>query len=133
MALNLDAIRKVFPDWPSELDVAKCESNWASMAQNFYSAASVLQEEMSVVRQRMHSSEPLQLTEDILMRMNVSQPALFCMAFALELAAKAATIRRCQGYCRSVLSMSQRQFSGERFTVIVGPLVPEAGLGRLDR
>ena len=97
MALDLDAIRKVFPGWPSELDVAKCESNWASMAQNFYCAASVLQEEMDIVCRQMHTGAPLEMTEDILMRTHVSQPALFCMAFALELAAKAATIRKCQG------------------------------------
>lgn len=97
MEFELEAVRKVFPDWPSELDVAKCEANWASMAQNFYCAASVLQGELGIVHRRMHSGEPLQITEDILMRTHVSQPALFCMAFALELAAKAATIRNCQG------------------------------------
>ena len=97
MELELAAVRKVFPDWPSELDVAKCEANWASMAQNFYCAASVLQDELGIVRRRMHSREPIEMTEDILMRTHVSQPALFCMAFALELAAKAATIRKCQG------------------------------------
>ena len=30
MVLELESIRKVFPDWPSELDAAKCETNWAS-------------------------------------------------------------------------------------------------------
>jgi hypothetical protein len=45
----------------------------------------------------MHSGESFEMTEDIFMRTHVSQPALFCMAFALELAAKAATIRRYQG------------------------------------
>jgi hypothetical protein len=97
MTVDLAAIRRVFPDWPSELDIAKCEGNWASMAQNFFCAASVLQEEFVTVRERMHSREQLILSEDILKRIHLSQPAVFCISFALELAAKAATIRKIQG------------------------------------
>ena len=97
MEYELEVVRKVFPDWPSELDVAKCESNWAVMAQNFYCAASVLQSEFDSVHRQMHSGEPLQMAEDIFMKQHISQPALFCMAFALELAAKAATLRKTQG------------------------------------
>lgn len=97
MTVDLATVRRVFPDWPSELDIARCESNWAAMAQNFFCAASVLREEWATVRERMHSGEPLEMTEDVLMRTHLSQPALFCMAFALELAAKAATIRKIQG------------------------------------
>lgn len=97
MNIDLSAIRRVFPEWPSELDIAKCESNWASMAQNFFCAASVLQEEFVTVRERMHSGEQLIMSEDILNRTHLSQPALFCISFALELAAKAATIRKIQG------------------------------------
>lgn len=97
MVLELASIRKVFPDWPSELDAAKCETNWAFKAQEFYCAASVLYKEMTAVHRRMHSSDSLVMTEDIAMRIHVTYPALFCMAFALELAAKAATIRKCQG------------------------------------
>ena len=97
MAVDLAAIRRVFPEWPSELDIAKCETNWASMAQNFFCAASVLQDESVAVRERMHSGGHLEMTEEILKRMHLSQPALFCIAFALELAAKAATIRKLQG------------------------------------
>ena len=97
MAVDLAAIRRVFPEWPSELDIAKCETNWASMAQNFFCAASVLQDESVTVRERMHSGEPLEMIEYIFKRIHLSQPALFCIAFALELAAKAATIRKIQG------------------------------------
>ena len=97
MGVDLAAIRRVFPEWPSELDIAKCEANWASMAQNFFCAASVLQDQFVAVRERMHSGEPLEMSEDVLKRMYLSQPALFCIAFALELAAKAATIRKIQG------------------------------------
>lgn len=97
MEYELEVVRKVFPDWPSELDVAKCESNWAVMAQNFYCAASVLQSEFDSVHRQMHSGEPLQMAEDIFMKQHISQPTLFCMAFALELAAKAATLRKTQG------------------------------------
>lgn len=97
MAIDLNAIRKVFADWPSELDVARCETNWALTAQSFYCAASVLQQEASIVHQRMHFGEPFEVTEGVLIRTQISRPALFCMAFALELAAKAATIRKIQG------------------------------------
>ena len=97
MTIDLAAIRRVFPDWPSELDIAMCEANWASMAQNFFCAASVLQDESAGIRRQMHSGEPLEMTDDVLKRTHLSQPALFCIAFALELAAKAATIRKIQG------------------------------------
>ncbi len=130
MDLDLEAIRKVFPDWPSELDVAKCESNWAVMAQNFYSAASVLHEEMSVVRQRMHSGESLILNEGILMRMHLSQPALFCMAFSLELAAKAATIRQCQG--RGIEHAKRLPFAGHCLADLCEQL-PELKLSADDK
>ena len=97
MEFELEVVRKVFSDWPSELDVAKCESNLAVMAQNFYCAASVLQSEFDSVHRQMHTGEPLQMAEDIFMKQHISQPALFCMAFAMELAAKAATLRKIQG------------------------------------
>jgi len=130
MEFELEAVRKVFPDWPSELDVAKCETNWASMAQNFYCAASVLQGELGIVRRRMHSGEPLEMTEDILMRTHVSQPALFCMAFALELAAKAATIRKCQG--KGIEHAKRLPFAGHCLPELCEQL-PELALSADDK
>jgi hypothetical protein len=94
---NFSWLRTAFHSWPNELDVAKCETNWAAMAQEFYCAASVLHDEMRAVKNTMHSGESLDMTESVLKRIHTSRPALFCMAFALELAAKAATVRNTRG------------------------------------
>lgn len=93
MKLNLARLRRIFTHWPSELDVAKCEINWASMAQEFCSAGCVLYEEQTTTRNLMHTIKNLELTEHILRRMNNDRPAMFCLAFSLELAAKAARVR----------------------------------------
>jgi hypothetical protein len=97
MKSDLNKLRTAFPSWPSELDVARNETSWAVMAQQFYSAACVLHNEMRTVLDRMHSEKGLVLTEAILMRSETLIPTLFCMAFSLELAAKAATICKTQG------------------------------------
>jgi len=93
MKLNLARLRYIFPRWPSELDVAKCATNWASMAQDFFSAGHVLFEEREEIRALMHSAKNLEMTERILRRMDNDRPAMFCVAFSLELAAKAAKVR----------------------------------------
>lgn len=129
MKLDLDAIRKVFPYWPSELDVAKCETNWAFLAQEFFCAASVLQQEKEAVHSRMHSREPLIMTEDVLMRTHLWRPALFCMAFALELAAKAAIIRKCQG--KGIVHAKRLPFAGHCLVDLCGQL-PELELSTED-
>lgn len=125
MDLELQAIRKIFPDWPSELDVAKCETNWAYLAQEFYCSASVLQQEKDAVRRRMHSREPLIMTEDVLMRTHLWRPAIFCMAFSLELAAKAAIIRRCQG--KGIEHAKRLPFAGHCLADLCAQL-PDLGL-----
>jgi hypothetical protein len=129
MELDLNAIRKVFPDWPSELDVAKCETNWACLAQEFYCSASVLQQEQDAVHRRMHSPEPLIMTEDILMRSHLLRPAIFCMAFALELAAKAAIVSRCQG--KGIEHAKRLPFAGHCLVDLCAQL-PELNLSLED-
>lgn len=130
MAPDLKAIRKVFTNYPSELDVAKCATNWAFMAQNFYCAASVLQQEEDVVHRRMHSPEPLIMTEEIVMRTNVMQPALFCMAFALELAAKAAVVRKSQG--KGIEHAKKLPFAGHCLVELC-KLLPELNVSTDDQ
>jgi hypothetical protein len=63
------------------------------MAQEFFCSASVLRDEMRDTRNLMHSVKNFEMTEDIMKRMNLTRPAIFCMAFSLELAAKAARVR----------------------------------------
>jgi hypothetical protein len=91
---ELDKIRSVFPNWPSELDVAKTSSNWAIMAQYFYCAAKVLNDEFESTRKKLHSNSGQKMTNDILIRLEVNIPSIFCLAFSLELVIKAARIKQ---------------------------------------
>lgn len=45
MIMDISQIREIFQNWPSELDVAKQSGNWAQLAQSFFFAAIVLNEE----------------------------------------------------------------------------------------
>jgi hypothetical protein len=92
--IELGQIRKAFPNWPSELEVAKQSSNWAMMAQSFYCAAVVLNDEMKNVHRQMHSEPGMQVSVDLSRREQVGVPAIFCLAFSLELAIKAALIHQ---------------------------------------
>lgn len=92
--IKLDKIRKTFPNWPSELEVAKQSSNWASMAQSFYCASIILNDERENAQRLMNSETVNQINEDIVMRIQVEAPAIFCLAFSLELAIKAVLIKQ---------------------------------------
>ncbi|MBI4967693.1 MAG: hypothetical protein HZC25_06195 [Rhodospirillales bacterium] len=93
MRIDLKRISPNFPDWPSELDVAKGASNWAFLAQQFYCAAQVLREEADRVKEEIHEQDQqVEHTEWRLWRMNLGRPAAFCIAFSLELAVKAAYV-----------------------------------------
>lgn len=85
----LSAIRKVFPNWPSELDTAKAGNAWASMAQNYFCAAMVLHEEAKKGHQSFNESVGKQIVESDLMRMECQNPSVWCLCFSLELAVKA--------------------------------------------
>jgi hypothetical protein len=95
--MDFERLREAFPSYPSELDVAKAPVNWAMLAQQFWCAASVLEEEMRAVHDHLHSGVEIEMTEQILKRTTLSRPVLFCMAFAIELAAKAATVQATEG------------------------------------
>jgi len=94
MKLPVQEMRRVGFDLPSELDVARAWSNWASVAQEFYSAAAVLYDARSETHARMHSGEPLTMTPRVIARIRLERPIFFSMAMAIELAIKAATVGR---------------------------------------
>jgi len=89
---ELDEIRSVFPNWPSELDVAKTSTNWASRAQAFYSG--VLNDELNSAHNEMHSRAGQVLEAEVYLRQQTQLPAEFCLAFSLELAVKAALVKQ---------------------------------------
>ena len=86
-------VRAVFPDWPSELDAAKQVPSWIIRAQEFFFAGLVLDHEAQAAEQALRDGET-PLSESTHLRMHVRLPALFCMAFSLELAVKAALVRQ---------------------------------------
>lgn len=82
------------PDWPSELDIAKQSARWAMMAQSFYCASVVLNDEREKAHRQMHMETGNQISIDLARREEVGVPAIFCLAFSLELAIKAALIQQ---------------------------------------
>lgn len=92
--MDITNIRKVFPDWPSELDMAKMASNWAMQAQAYFCAAQVLNEESKSTNQRFHSNVEKPIDEKDLIRQQTTLPAEFCLAFALELVIKAVLVHQ---------------------------------------
>jgi hypothetical protein len=91
---DLNEIRKAFPNWPSELEVAKAGSNWLLMAQAFFCAAVVLDEESTSSHQAMRAEDGKPIQVDLLMRQQTYTPAVFCLAFSLELAVKGALVEQ---------------------------------------
>ena len=85
-------IRSVFPDWPSELEVAKVSGNWGMMAQSFYCAANVLASEYRAGQADYHENVGFPIDEEAIKRISTIPAQFFCMAFALELAVKAALV-----------------------------------------
>jgi hypothetical protein len=85
---DMKQIRNAFSEWPSELEVAKEWGNWSTMACSFFCAAVVLDEELTSAGQAMYTEAGNQLRDDQLMRRQTYLPAVFCLAFSLELAVK---------------------------------------------
>lgn len=106
---DLNRIRRVFPDWPSELDTAKASSNWAILAQAFYCASKVLYEELISADQMLHTTDGGPYIEKLHMRMLTSVPACFSLAFSLELASKAALVQ--QGKLKNLSGKEKIPFS----------------------
>jgi len=92
--MDLANIRKVFPDWPSELDVAKVSSNWAVQAQEYFCAAQVLSEEFKSAQKRFRANVGKEVDVRDLIRQQTTQPTEFCLAFALEIAIKAVLVHQ---------------------------------------
>lgn len=90
---ELDRIRQIFPDWPSEYDEAKQASSWFTLAQEYYCAAFILEEEINKNDQLLHSKNGIVITDEIAMRMHGHEPAIFCFAFAIELLIKALFVK----------------------------------------
>ncbi len=118
--LDLSAIRAVFPNWPSELEVARVPGNWASMAQAFHCAAHVLAEEQRKGHQRMHANAGQPLDIDAFRRCQTSPAAIFCLAFSLELAIKAARVH--QGALSNLQSGDCLPFQTHNLDVIASKL-----------
>lgn len=93
MKPDLDAIRKIFPDWASEFDVAKQPDNWAMRAQDFYCAALIISEELDETHKFLHEKNGCKITEKIAIRLNGRSAGVFCMAFAIELSIKAVYVK----------------------------------------
>jgi hypothetical protein len=91
---DLNEIRSAFPNWPSELEVAKAGSKWRLMAQAFFYAAIVLDEESTSSHQAMHAEDGKPIQVDLLMRQQTYIPAVFCLAFSLELGVKGALVEQ---------------------------------------
>jgi hypothetical protein len=92
MMPSLQSIRRVFPDWPSEFDVARQPQNWASLAQDFFCAALIVKGENRRCHAWLHSDAPKPFTDEIAVGLHGQRAAVFCMAFALELTIKAAYV-----------------------------------------
>jgi hypothetical protein len=91
---DINKIRNIFSDWPSEQDVAKSSENWAMLAQAFFFAAIVLNEESNYAQKLLHTYEGVEISEDLIMRLQTDIPSVFCLAFSLELAIKALLIHQ---------------------------------------
>lgn len=89
---DLKQIRSAFPDWPSELDLAKVPSNWIAFASAFYCAAKVLNEESSAAFQEWTQQEGQPVRAANMIRTQTQIPAEFCLAFSMELAIKAVLV-----------------------------------------
>jgi hypothetical protein len=98
MIMDISQIREIFQNWPSELDVAKQSGNWAQLAQSFFFAAIVLNEEMKNAHVRMHKNIEQMVSTDLLRRIQVRVPSIFCLAFSLELSIKAALVQQGDGF-----------------------------------
>lgn len=87
----LKAIRRVFPRFPSEREAAAAPANWLLRAQSFCNAATVLMGEQH--RHGKPAGPPCSLAAaPDLLRLNLQAPALYCLAFGLELSLKAALV-----------------------------------------
>lgn len=91
--MNVKERREVFPGWPSELDVGRNADNWARLAQEFFCAAIVLNEEFTSVHNRMHSEEQIIMDDHVRSRINTNAPMQYCLGMAIELATKAVLVR----------------------------------------
>jgi len=90
---DLKQLRNLFPGWPSELEVAQAWGNWSMMAHSFFCAAVVLDEESTSAGQAMYMEAGTHLRTDQLIRRQTYLPAVFCLAFSLELAVKGALVK----------------------------------------
>jgi hypothetical protein len=92
MNMDLEKIRQAFPNWPSELDIAKSSGNWAAQAQQYFCAATVLSEESLSAQQRFHENLRKEIDINALIRQQTANPTEFCLAFAIELSIKAVLV-----------------------------------------
>ncbi len=92
--MSLEDIRKFFPDWPSEFDVAKIPSHWAALAQEYYCAATVLNDEIIKCNKYLFDEKPKYPSDSIIIRLKLGRPAIFCFTFAIELIVKAVYIKK---------------------------------------
>lgn len=93
--MDLTDIRNEFPFWPSELEIAKSSFSWEMLAIEFMSAGEVLIEESEKSIASLSQLNPID--SNAIKRSSTSIPTLFCIAFAFELAAKAAFIKQKPG------------------------------------
>jgi len=91
---DLSEVRKHFPHWPSELDVAKVPAHWAQMAQSFFLAAQVLNDEQRKAHRQWLDNVGQPADLDAYKRSLTMPAAFFCLAFSLELALKAALVKQ---------------------------------------
>lgn len=118
--LNLDQIRKIFPDWPSEYDSAKQVNIWVTLAQEYYHAALILDDEITKNHKYLHEHEYVQRNDKILIRMGGHNPAIFCFAFALELLIKAVYIKQVAGH--TMVPNQSIGFANHKISILVAEI-----------
>ncbi len=93
--ISLNRISASLPGWPSQAETVKQPGNWLKLAQAFFYAAVVLNEERQTAHKQMYAHTGEVFSEDhagMFKRLQVKSPAEFCLAFSLELAIKAALL-----------------------------------------
>jgi len=107
--LDLAKIRAAIPGWPSELDVAKHPGNWAAMAQTFHGAAHILNDEYIQSGEDWYANVGEPVDPQLLRKRQIAPAAIFCLAFSLELAIKAAHVK--QGALNDLQSREKLPFA----------------------
>jgi hypothetical protein len=118
--MEIKEIRKAFPGWPSEFDVAKNPIMWAELAQQYFCAAKVLNSESNKVRFIIHENNGSVLSNSDECKLSTLTPSIFCLSFSIELAIKALYIKQFASH--TMKPNVDTDFSHHRISVLAAKL-----------